>query len=90
MINLGLNEDIIEIEHIPDITGASEESEDLVKSGAQYSLDSNSLKDIVNRTEKQVIQKALKETGGNRKEAAEILGIAVRSLYYKINKYEID
>jgi len=90
MINLGLNEDIIEIEHIPDITGASEEAEDLVKSGAQYSLDSNSLKDIVNRTEKQVIQKALKETGGNRKEAAEILGIAVRSLYYKINKYEID
>jgi PAS domain S-box-containing protein len=90
MINLGLNEDIIKIEHIPDIMGHTEQNGEVVKSGSQYSLDNNSLKDIINRTERQVITKALKETGGNRKEAAEILGIAVRSLYYKINKYNIE
>jgi len=90
MINLGLNEDIIKIEHIPDIMGHTEQNGEVVKSGSNYSLDDNSLKDIINRTERQVITKALKETGGNRKEAAEILGIAVRSLYYKINKYNIE
>ena len=90
MINLGLNEDIIKIEHIPDIMGHTEQNGEVVKSGSHYSLDDNSLKDIINRTERQVITKALKETGGNRKEAAEILGIAVRSLYYKINKYNIE
>ena len=90
MINLGLNEDIIKIEHIPDIMGHTEQNGEVVKSGNHYSLDDNSLKDIINRTERQVITKALKETGGNRKEAAEILGIAVRSLYYKINKYNIE
>ncbi len=90
MINLGLNEDIIKIEHIPDIMGHTEQNGEVVKSGSNYSLDDNSLKDIINRTERQVITKALKETDGNRKEAAEILGIAVRSLYYKINKYNIE
>ena len=90
MINLGLNEDIIKIEHIPDIMGHTEQNGEIVKSGSHYSLDDNSLKDIINRTERQVITKALKETDGNRKEAAEILGIAVRSLYYKINKYNIE
>jgi len=90
MINLGLNEDIIKIEHIPDIMGHTEQNGEVVKSGSNYSLDDNSLKDIINRTERQIITKALKETGGNRKEAAEILGIAVRSLYYKINKYNIE
>ncbi|HKL13575.1 MAG TPA: sigma-54-dependent Fis family transcriptional regulator [Halanaerobiales bacterium] len=90
MINLALNEDIIEIEHIPDIIEGPEEKDTITKSNQQYSLNNNTLKDIINKTEKQVIKKALKETSGNRKEAAEILGIAVRSLYYKINKYEIE
>src|SRR6056297_971777 len=90
MINLALNEDIIEIEHIPDIIEGPEEKDTITKSNQQYSLNNNTLKDIINKTEKQVIKKALKETSGNRKEAAEILGIAVRSLYYKIKKYEIE
>ncbi|MFO7814422.1 MAG: sigma-54-dependent Fis family transcriptional regulator [Halanaerobiales bacterium] len=90
MINLGLNEEIIRKEHIPDITGEYDKHGKVINQPEPYSINNNTLKEIVKRTERQVIKKALKETNGNRKEAAEILGIAVRSLYYKMNKYGIN
>ena len=37
--------------------------------------------------ERQAIARALEETGGNRREAAELLGIALRTLHYKLNEY---
>jgi len=90
IINLGLSEEIIRIEHIPDIIGDTNSEEKPKLPVLGYSLENNSLKDIINFTEKDVIKKALEETNGNRKEAAEILGIAVRSLYYKRNKYDLN
>src|SRR6056297_1329345 len=63
MINLGLNEDIIRKEHIPDITGENDEQGRVISQPDSYSLNNNSLKEIVKRTEKEVIKKALKESG---------------------------
>ncbi len=40
--------------------------------------------------EKKAIEEALKKTGGKRKEAADILGISLRSLQYKIKGYGIE
>jgi DNA-binding NtrC family response regulator len=40
--------------------------------------------------ERDVIVKTLRETGGNRTNAAKILGIARRTLQNKIKEYEID
>lgn len=40
--------------------------------------------------EKKAIETMLKRTRGNRKEAADILGISLRSLHYKIKEYRID
>ena len=37
--------------------------------------------------EKEAIKNALSQTAGNRREAAEMLGISVRSLQYKIKEY---
>lgn len=39
--------------------------------------------------EKRAIENALKKTSGNRKKAAEILGISLRSLQYKLKEYNI-
>ncbi len=50
------------------------------------SKDIKSLEDL----EKEAILKALKETGGNKKEAAKKLGIALRTLYYKLKAYNIE
>lgn len=40
--------------------------------------------------EKEMIQKALSHTGGNRRKAAKLLGIGERTLYRKLHKYGIS
>jgi transcriptional regulator with GAF, ATPase, and Fis domain len=40
-------------------------------------------------SERQAIIRALKETGGVQKSAAELLGISRRAIHYKIKKYGI-
>ncbi|MDQ6612512.1 MAG: sigma-54 dependent transcriptional regulator [Gemmatimonadota bacterium] len=40
------------------------------------------------KIEKQAIEAALRDTGGNRRKAAELLGIGERTLYRKIREYE--
>ena len=39
--------------------------------------------------ERDAIRKALEETGGNRRLAAQRLGIGVRTLYEKLKRYEL-
>jgi DNA-binding NtrC family response regulator len=40
------------------------------------------------QVERAVIEAALRETGGNRRRAAELLGIGERTLYRKLNEYQ--
>ncbi len=47
------------------------------------------LAEAIADAEKAAIERALRETGGNREEAARLLGMAVRNLYYKMKKYRI-
>ena len=49
-----------------------------------------SLKAASQRLEREYIQKALAETGGNRTHAAKLLEISLRSLIYKIKDYDIQ
>jgi len=44
------------------------------------------LKDVVQQAEGDAIERALEATGGNRTDAARLLGISVRSLYYKLDR----
>jgi DNA-binding NtrC family response regulator len=37
--------------------------------------------------EKEAIEQALRQAGGNRKSAAELLGLSVRTLYRKLDEY---
>src|SRR5437667_480064 len=47
------------------------------------------LKDLVEMAERQAITAALEESGGNRREAAKRLGVSLRTLFYKIDRYGI-
>ena len=40
--------------------------------------------------ERQAIERALRKTGGNKTRAAKLLGIGLRTLYRKIEKYKIE
>lgn len=68
---------------------------DLHLSGLPEVPDADSPADNANtfsleETERQVILRALKKTGGIQKDAAELLGISRRAIHYKIKKYGIN
>jgi transcriptional regulator with PAS, ATPase and Fis domain len=46
-----------------------------------------SLERAVTEAERNAVSRALQETKGNRTKAASLLGISMRSLFYKIEKY---
>ena len=47
------------------------------------------LGEVLAEAEKAAIERSLHEAKGNREQAAQLLGTAVRNLYYKIKKYRI-
>jgi two-component system, NtrC family, response regulator AtoC len=48
------------------------------------------LKDAVDAAERQAITAALELTAGNRREAAERLGVSLRTLFYKMSRYGLE
>lgn len=49
-----------------------------------------SLREVRWRAERGALQEALAASGGNRELAAQMLGISLRSLYYKLDRYRLD
>jgi DNA-binding NtrC family response regulator len=74
--------EVIDLEDIPEyiINYKQNKEEEL-----QHKLNS-----AVDTAEREIIIKILKECGGNRTKASEVLGISRRSLHRKIIKYNID
>ena len=48
------------------------------------------LKSVVEAAERSAIVEALQATDGNRREAAQRLGVSLRTLFYKIDRYRIE
>lgn len=84
---------VIQVQHLPVYLRKKELGEELYyeRFGADQEENemSYSLQTEVESAEKRVIARALEKTAGNRKEAAELLGIHRASLYRKIERYGI-
>lgn len=92
IINMRFNDTIILEEHLARInermTGGIGAGEPVHASG---SIDASlPLKKVMEYTEKKYIKKILQRTGYNKTEAAKKMGISIRNLYYKLDKYGID
>jgi len=48
------------------------------------------LRDVVERAEREAIREALRHTGGNKTRAAELLGVSIRTLWYKLEKLGLE
>jgi transcriptional regulator with PAS, ATPase and Fis domain len=53
-------------------------------------LSVGTLADAVESAEREAIAAALAESNGNRREAANRLGVSLRTLFYKIERYGIS
>lgn len=72
---------VLDVRHIPEDVRTSEDDDAGVGAGA--SLAGTSLEAI----EKRAIRETLRLTGGNREQAAKLLGIGERTLYRKLKEY---
>ncbi len=84
MINMKYNDKIILPEHLPTLITPKFEShliegEDIV-----------TLENAVSNFEKRYIEKILNLTEGNKTKTAKVLGISIRNLYYKLDKYHFE
>ena len=85
MITMRPSEKVIETEHLP--LFECERIGQMILGTAPGPA--RPLAQVVAEAERAVIERALHETGGNREQAAKLLGTAVRNLYYKMKRYGI-
>jgi PAS domain S-box-containing protein len=85
IINMRFNETQVRLEHLPPLTSTSRT---LPRSEEHFSVPAR-LDDALDAYERRLIQTALTRNGGNKTETARELGVSLRSLYYKIEKYEL-
>ncbi len=88
MINMKFVEVIMRRKHLPPLD--LYQIKDLEKRNNVLDLDeTRPLREIISETEKMYIKKIYEKTGKNKTETARLLGISVRSLYYKLERYHL-
>lgn len=91
MINIELDDLEIKVQHLPplEVTETELPAQTTDQVSNKLDLESKTLQDLVADTERKAVTAALNKTKGNRVEAAELLGISVRTLYYKLEKHNL-
>ncbi|MBG9590417.1 sigma-54 interaction domain-containing protein [Cytobacillus firmus] len=85
IIFMNYSETKIEERHIPDL-GANNPSPNIE---ASEEVQNKSLTQMIEQYEARVIRQTLQKLDGNKTKTAKMLGLSVRNLYYKLEKYEI-
>jgi PAS domain S-box-containing protein len=89
MINMEFNERVMRKKHLPPLDlSRAKEGQDL-EGRLESGTDIQSLKDVIQQFEKNYLKKVYEKTNKNKTETAKALGISVRSLYYKLEKYDL-
>ena len=85
MILMNYNEKLIDTKHLPDFNKGPQD-----KNKQSVSLPTDqTLAERIEVFEKRIIEEVLKENNGNKTMTARALGLSVRNLYYKLEKYNL-
>lgn len=89
IINMEFSDKIIKKKHLPVFEKLTKDNQNISENIVIKEQNFSSLKNAKNNFEKEYIKKVLKENKLNRAETARALDISERSLYYKIDKYNL-
>lgn len=90
IIFMGYHETEIEVRHLPEMILKQHRGETNTSSvPEEYGGNEASLAELVESFEASMIKKALEKHKGNKTAAAKSLGLSVRNLYYKLEKYNL-
>lgn len=88
IINMRFSESTILAHHLPDLLPSQARTDEGIPT-TSWEGHSEKLSDVIHRVEKETIQRVFLETGNNKTETAKRLGLSVRNLYYKLEKYNL-
>ncbi|GAA0602831.1 sigma-54-dependent Fis family transcriptional regulator [Virgibacillus siamensis] len=88
MIYMDMNEEVIQKNHIPDLTGTAARKDD--RKAVIPAIPDQSLQQAVNNFEKEYIRKAFEKNNYNKTKTAKELQVSIRNLYYKLEKYSMQ
>ncbi len=86
IIFMSYNEVYIDVHHLPSLH--KDEQVELKANRLLPELEEKSLEHLVTEFEGNIIREYLDKFNGNKTKTAKALGISVRNLYYKLEKYE--
>jgi len=90
IMNMTFNETAIQSEHLPSLArGLSQQLIDPVSNNVTGSEELLPLAVMNDKMEREYLKSVLTRTGGNKTLAAQQLAISIRSLYYKLDKYQL-
>lgn len=84
MIYMGLSDTVLDASDVEKSLNSSNKDKSAIDLPAKSSLTS-----MMDEYERSILEKALLENDGNKSETADRLGISLRSLYYKLEKYHL-
>ncbi|WP_440602608.1 sigma 54-interacting transcriptional regulator [Bacillus sp. GB_SG_008] len=86
IIFMNYNEMYIDVHHLPPLH--QDDQSELKGSNLLPDLEEKPLDDLVAEFEGNIIHEYLSRFDGNKTKTAQVLGVSVRNLYYKLEKYE--
>ncbi len=90
MIQMKIAETEINDYHLPTFGNKAQREKPFYSDHTLVNVSDIALNEYLKTKEMQYIAAVLKQTAGNRVEAAKVLGISVRSLYYKLHKFQLN
>jgi len=90
IIFMNYYETLIDVHHLPELKNKKTGNESTVPNpNESFGID-RSLSDMLEEYEAKIIQQTLLRLNGNKTLTAKTLGLSVRNLYYKLEKYNIE
>ncbi|WP_066293747.1 sigma-54 interaction domain-containing protein [Bacillus sp. FJAT-29937] len=87
IIFMNYNENILDEAHVPELIKISEKTQNEMEH--DETIPNLTLNQLLEQYEKELIVQTLKRSAGNKTITAKTLGLSVRNLYYKLEKYGI-
>ncbi|RHW41130.1 PAS domain S-box protein [Neobacillus notoginsengisoli] len=89
IIFMGYNETVIDVRHLPELKKRAMNQSN--SAGPQnFDHPPLPLAEMLERYEAAIISQAMAQTNGNKTKAAKLLGLSIRNLYYKLEKYQLE
>ena len=90
IIFMNYNDTLIDVHHLPELRNTTVKLESSSINSSEPSNLEKTLPDLVEEFEARIIQETLLRLNGNKTLTAKTLGLSVRNLYYKLDKFNFE